>query len=143
MAHAQKRAIETGEVQTFECAIASEGAERTFLVSEGLCRTRTDSPLGVVGIGRDITEVKVDRMPIHQKRKLATTGRAVGELAHEMDRSLTGIRESFVEIKKVAAQQQGYDRQVGEIEDELAHIAGIARQMSELYWNSRSRHLRN
>lgn len=142
MSQAHERAIETGDVQTFECVMTSDGTERTFLVSEVVCRTRTGSLLGVVGIGRDITEVTVDRMPIHQKQKLAVTGRAVGELAHEVNRSLTGIRESFLAIKEVATQQEGYDRQVGEIEEELAHIAGIARQMSELYWTSRSRHVR-
>lgn len=141
MSQAHRRAIDEAETQTFECTISSNGEEHTFLVSEGLCRTQSGAPIGVVGIGRDITNVTVDRRPLHQRQKLAETGRAVGELAHEMSRSLEGIQESLVPIKRVAVKGSDYGRQVGEIEDELARIAGLARQLSEIYWSSRSRRL--
>jgi PAS domain S-box-containing protein len=139
MARAHERAIEAGTAQTFECVISADGNERSFLVSESPCRKPSGILLGVVGIGRDITGVKVDRQPIHQRQKLATTGRAVGELAHEMDRSLSGIRENFQAIQDAAEVQQGYRVHFREIQDELQHIDFIVRQMSEIYWNSRSR----
>jgi PAS domain S-box-containing protein len=139
MARAHERAIEVVTAQTFECVLSAEGNDRCFLVSEGPCRKPSGTLLGVVGIGRDITGVKIDRKPIHQKEKLATTGRAVGELAHEMDRSLNGIRENFLAIQDSTDARQGYRVHFREIQDELQHIALIVRQMSEIYWNSRSR----
>jgi PAS domain S-box-containing protein len=63
MTRARERALQTGEGQAFECRIASEGTERTYLVSTEPCRGRDGASLGVVGIARDITDLKTDRPP--------------------------------------------------------------------------------
>ena len=139
MRQGHERALATGELQTFECVVTVDSVEKQFVVSEGVCRNSSGIVVGIVGIARDITVLRIDRGPVDQQRKRIATDKAVGVLAHEMRHSLTGIKESFLAIKGVASRAQDYDQHVSEIEQELSRITGIARQMSELYWRSGSR----
>ena len=139
IARAHEEALATGETQTFECGITSDGVERTYLVSEEVCRSSDGNPVGVIGIARDITEVRIERRPLKQQDKLAKTGRTVGHLAHEMGQSLSSIKESLPAVKDSALKDPESRQQIGEIENELSRISGIVRQMSALYWRSRNR----
>ncbi len=134
-----ERALSSGEPQTFECAISSGGVERTYLISEEICRASEGNAVGVLGIARDITEVTIEGEPLKQTDKLAETGRTVGLLAHEMEQSVASISESLPPIKHLTSEDPTNRRHIDEIEDELARISRAVRQMSALYWNSRSR----
>ncbi len=60
MAQAQDRAISNDKVQTFECVIS----KRTYFVSIEPLRGTDGNPLGVIGIARDVTELKIEWPPI-------------------------------------------------------------------------------
>lgn len=138
MTTAHERALASGRTQTFECSITRDGAERTYLVSQEVCCSKEGSPVGVIAIGRDITDLKLGHRPLFRQDELTRTGRAVGRLAHEMQHSIAGIREALPTIRDRAMADPASSQHATEIEEELARISHIAQQMSKLYWKSRS-----
>jgi signal transduction histidine kinase len=65
--------------------------------------------------------------------KLAATGRMAARVAHEINNPLAGIKNSFLLIKDAVSEEHPYYGYVGRIEREIDRIAGIVRQMFDLY----------
>ncbi len=68
-----------------------------------------------------------------EAEKLAATGRMATRIAHEINNPLAGIKNSFLLIKDAVARDHPYFEYVGRIEREINRIAGIVREMLDLY----------
>ena len=63
MREAHQRVLSTGEKQIFECTLSFDRTERTYLVSEEVCRSSAGETVGVIGIARELTGIQGDRHP--------------------------------------------------------------------------------
>jgi len=68
-----------------------------------------------------------------ESEKLAAAGRMAARIAHEINNPLAGILNSFTLVKDAVPETHRYYSYVSRIENEIDRIAGIVRQMFDLY----------
>jgi PAS domain S-box-containing protein len=78
---------------------------------------------------RRVRELERQRVMMEQ---LAAAGRMAARVAHDINNPLAGIKNAFLLLKDAIPETHKYARYVPRIEEEIARIAGIVRQMFEL-----------
>jgi two-component system cell cycle sensor histidine kinase/response regulator CckA len=82
------RILATGETETFEENVAGPEGSRTFLMTKGIYRDRQGNVLGLVGLARDVTELKRLEIQFRQSQKMEALGGLAGGVAHDFNNLL-------------------------------------------------------
>jgi PAS domain S-box-containing protein len=90
---------------------------------------------------RDMTEQRQVERLVHETEKLAITGRMAGQIAHEINNPLAGIKNAFLLIEDSIPRDHAYYPYVQRIKNEIDRMARFVQQMYTLYRPERSRRL--
>ena len=85
------RVLEGGGLQMFEETITAAGVTRTYLATKGVYRDAQGKVVGLIGVSRDITEMKRLEEQFQQAQKMEAVGRLAGGIAHDFNNLLTVI----------------------------------------------------
>jgi PAS domain S-box-containing protein len=86
-----RQVMASGESLTFEETATAAGVTRTYLATKNVYRDVHGKVIGLIGIARDITEMKRLEEQFRQAQKMEAVGRLAGGVAHDFNNLLTVI----------------------------------------------------
>lgn len=92
-----------------------------------------NSPRRVMGITADVTQSRRAEQELREVEALSGMGRVAARVAHEINNPLAGIRSAFTLVKDAVPSGHPHHHYVGAIEREIERIAGVTRQLYEVY----------
>ncbi|MEI6226769.1 MAG: PAS domain S-box protein, partial [Deltaproteobacteria bacterium] len=83
--------LESGEPRTFEETLSVPAGVRTYLSSKAPLRDAEGRVIGIVGVAKNITEIRMMENQLAVASRLAAMGTLVAGVAHEINNPLSGV----------------------------------------------------
>jgi two-component system, cell cycle sensor histidine kinase and response regulator CckA len=110
-----RRVMESEHSQTFEETATAAGVTRVYLSTKGVLRDAQGGARGLIGIARDVTDLKRLEEQFRQAQKMEAIGRLAGGVAHDFNNLLTAING----YSELACAELGADHPVGAMVAEI------------------------
>jgi PAS domain S-box-containing protein len=127
-----RQIMATGISEVFEETRAYAGGVRHLHSSKNVCRDSTGAVIGIVGISRDITELKRAEEALNSSELNAAGARMANALAHEINNPLAALTNALFLLRQ-ANGSVPVDELLGTAQESLWRITKITRQMIGLY----------
>jgi two-component system, cell cycle sensor histidine kinase and response regulator CckA len=122
------RILITGEKESFEETVSAPGT-RIFHLTKAPFRDRQGNVIGLVGISRDVTEMKRLEADLRQAQKLEAIGRLAGGVAHDFN-NLLGVIIGYSELVFNRLRPDDDNRElIYEAQKAADRAAGLTRQL--------------
>lgn len=122
--------MNAGVGQTYEETHLSCGRLRHLHTSKNVCRDARGNVIGIVGITRDVTELKQMEAALSASELNSAGARMAHALAHEINNPLAALTSALYLLQKRNSVENGILQLA---QDALARITKISRQMIGLY----------
>jgi PAS domain S-box-containing protein len=131
----------SGISEVFEETRASAGRMRHLHSSKNVCRDSSGAVIGIVGISRDITELKRAEEALNSSELNAAGARMANALAHEINNPLAALTNALFLLRE-GSDAFPSDDVLASAQEALWRITKITRQMIGLYnRNAPARHI--
>jgi PAS domain S-box-containing protein len=127
-----RQIMATGISEVFEETRAYAGGVRHLHSSKNVCRDSTGAVIGIVGISRDITELKRAEEALNSSELNAAGARMANALAHEINNPLAALTNALFLLRQ-ANGSVPVEELLGTAQESLWRITKITRQMIGLY----------
>jgi PAS domain S-box-containing protein len=127
-----RQIMATGISEVFEETRAYAGGVRHLHSSKNVCRDSTGAVIGIVGISRDITELKRAEEALNSSELNAAGARMANALAHEINNPLAALTNALFLLRQANGSVLAEDL-LGTAQESLWRITKITRQMIGLY----------
>jgi PAS domain S-box-containing protein len=127
-----RQIMATGISEVFEETRAYAGGVRHLHSSKNVCRDSSGAVIGIVGISRDITELKRAEEALNSSELNAAGARMANALAHEINNPLAALTNALFLLRQGEGSGPA-DELLGTAQESLWRITKITRQMIGLY----------
>jgi len=127
-----RQIMATGISEVFEETRAYADGVRHLHSSKNVCRDSTGAVIGIVGISRDITELKRAEEALNASELNAAGARMANSLAHEINNPLAALTNALFLLRQNNGPVPA-DELLGTAQESLWRITKITRQMIGLY----------
>jgi PAS domain S-box-containing protein len=127
-----RQIMASGISEVFEETRASAGRVRHLHSSKNVCRGSSGVVIGIVGISRDITEIKRAEEALSASELNAAGARMANALAHEINNPLAAITNALFLLREGKG-AFSFDELLNTAQEALWRITKITRQMIGLY----------
>lgn len=125
-----KSTLDIGAKQVYEVEVVGKGGEpRSVMVSVSPLCDAEGRITGVLGIARDMTDMKRFEQYIRSSEKLASVGKLAAGVAHEINNPLGGILNCLYNLRKGLLPPARQEEYLSAIEDGLLRVQKIVRQL--------------
>jgi len=128
----ERELMESGHSDVYEEIQPVGGEMRRLLSSKNVCRDSDGAVIGIVGISRDITELREAQDAVISSELNSAGERMAHALAHEINNPLAAITNSLYLLQHGTTAFPS-DALLNSAQDALARITKITRQMIGLY----------
>lgn len=136
-----RKIMASGISEVFEETRASAGRVRHLHSSKNVCRDSSGAVIGIVGISRDITELKRAEEALNSSELNAAGARMANALAHEINNPLAALTNALFLLRE-GSDAFPADDVLASAQEALWRITKITRQMIGLYnRNAPARHI--
>ena len=136
-----RQIMASGISEVFEETRVSAGRVRHLHSSKNVCRDSSGAVIGIVGISRDITELKRAEEALNASELNAAGARMANALAHEINNPLAALTNALFLLREGNAAFPA-DAVLASAQEALWRITKITRQMIGLYnRNAPARHI--
>jgi PAS domain S-box-containing protein len=127
-----RQIMESGRSEVFEETRSYSGGVRHLHSSKNVCRDSSGAVIGIVGISRDITELKRAEEALNSSELNAAGARMANALAHEINNPLAALTNALF-LLRVGRATLSTDELLATAQEALWRITKITRQMIGLY----------
>ena len=136
-----RQIMAAGRSEVFEETRSTSGRMRHLHSSKNVCRDSSGAVIGMVGISRDITELKQVEEALNSSELNAAGARMANALAHEINNPLAALTNALFLLRE-GSESVPADQVLISAQEALWRITKITRQMIGLYnRNAPARHI--